>query len=535
MPGILSILLLFFVTSAFANCGDTASLKGKINQLKIEAACSSISLHECLPLLRSFSRDEKVLDPSRGERCDLELSSFSTPVAKFVSTIAEGQLLRHTDANLFVNSQEEFFEHSRLHKERVKVLGMELFRTHPELFKGLTPTQLRIALEAHDRAKVSAVALGLRGRPLYEELYQSYGKKAPDDLVSKLNQVDEKYMQQALAHAGLNDSPQMTAAERARRKVLREQIKVIERIADLVDRGKSPVTAEEFGRPIQAASSYLKNSQEVRLARELERNYSRLTTNLEYRPLTTSQKGRIARQIMRSKSFSSILRKNSYKAISLRAMSYQAIRRAKYGLAGLLQKLASPVAKRVLFAADIVTLYFAEMEQLGCSGIGYHDWIKNPNCEPAIGLTPKIIKFLNEDFATQLDYLHQQPGTCKVITETYRESIQTPIVKSCSPQLLVLELGERNQVRIHLDSRKRMKQIELGNLGRQASDGLRGNPEKIDIGSDGRVSKVCYKTGGRDSIRTCVDRGRKGNELQKMNEFMMSINFQIQKAINSCL
>lgn len=524
------ILLLSF--SAVADCGDAASVRPRINRLKIEAACSSLPLHDCLPMLRSLSSDQRIsTDLSQGERCELDLQLLSRPAVKLATTIAEGKLLARQ--RTYVNSLEEFFEHTRLHRERVKLLGMELFRTHPELFRGLSATQVRIVLEAHDRAKVSSGVTGPGGKPFYQELYRQYGQKAPESLVNGLNQADEKQMQLALKHAGLADNPHMTAVERSRRRALRMQLKMIEKIADQVDRGMSPVSAEEFGRPMKRASEFLLNPQEVRLARELERNYSRLTLNLDYRPLTLSQSARISRQLMRSESFSTAVKRSGFRAISLRAMAYHALRRTKTGFAGVLQKFATPLGRKVLMATDIVGLYFAEMDQLGCSGIGYHDWVKDPNCEPAIGLTPKVVEFLNEDFDTQLDYLKTQPTTCRVITETYRDSLMSPVVKSCSPQLLTLELGARHLVRVHLDGQKRMKQVELGSLGREASDFFRGTPEKVDISSSGNVSKVCYKTPGRDVVRTCVD--RPGKELTRMNEFMRSINYQIQKAVNGCL
>jgi hypothetical protein len=528
------ILWISFLLSsvAFADCGDAISLKNKINQLKIEAACSSVSLHGCLPLLESYSPHElKNAELSRGERCDLDLQPLSRPTVKLATTIAEGKLLGRD--RTYVNSLEEFYEHTRLHRVRVKLLGMELLRTHPELFRGISPEELRIVLEAHDRAKVSSAAHGPSGRPFYEELYRSYGKKAPDPLVNSLNQADEKYAVEALKHAGLWDNPRMSSAERMRRRALRTRIKMIEKIADLVDRGKSPVTSEEFGRAMRPASTFLNNPEEVRLARELERNYSRLTVNLDYRPLKLSQAARISRQLMRSESFSSAVRRSSFREISLRAMTYHAIRRSKAGLSGLLHKLSTPLGKKLLLASDIIGLYFGEMDQLGCDGIGYHDWVKDPNCTPAIGLTPKVVQFLNEDFETQVHYLNAQPSTCRVISETYQESIVTPVVKSCSPQLLVLELGDRHQVRVHLDGKKHLKQIELGGLGREVNDFFRGTPEKVNIGRNGTVSKVCYKAGGRETVRTCVD--RPGKELTRMNEFMKSINFQIQKAISACL
>jgi hypothetical protein len=524
-------LSLLFTVPAFAVCGDAPSLHKKINQLKVEAACSSVSLHDCLPLIRSNSADAIHRDDlSQGERCELDLYPLSRPTVKLATVIAEARLI--PQARDHVNSLEEFFEHTRLHRERVKLLGMELFRTHPELFRGLTTTQVRIALEAHDRAKIMSNARGPGGKPFYSELYDYYGKKAPAPLVNSLNQADRKYMEDALKHAGLNDDVRMTTGERARRSALRAQLKQIEKVADLVDRGKSAVSPEEFGRPMRLASSYLANPQEARLAQELERNYSRLAVNLEYRPLTFSQAGRISREILRHETFTAAIRRSGFRAISLRAMAYHAIRRSKSGLAGIFQKLASPMGKRLLMASDFIGLYFAEMDQLGCDGIGYHDWVKDPNCRPAIGLTPKVLQFLEEDFPTQLDYLNNQPTTCQVLKETYNLSVHQPVVKSCNPQQLALELGDGNLVRVNLDGRKRIKSLDLGGLGQEAREPLRGVPDRVEIGANGSVSKACYFIGGRNPVRSCFDRPA---ELTAMNEFMKSINFQIQKAINGCL
>jgi hypothetical protein len=61
-------------------------------------------------------------------------------------------------------------------------------------------------------------------------------------------------------------------------RLLRE----IERIADFVDRGFDPVAAEEFGRAMQPASSFLREPAERALALDLESRYQILTKPLQY-------------------------------------------------------------------------------------------------------------------------------------------------------------------------------------------------------------------------------------------------------------
>jgi hypothetical protein len=64
-----------------------------------------------------------------------------------------------------------------------------------------------------------------------------------------------------------------------------EPLQLLEKIADLVDRGSSPLSPEEFGRPMLPASRFFKAPQpsDLELMQELERDYSKLTSGRHLR------------------------------------------------------------------------------------------------------------------------------------------------------------------------------------------------------------------------------------------------------------
>lgn len=519
------------------SCQDPIVLQKKISQLKMEVACSSgPSLHACRDYLIEPKSLPKVPPYEHEDRCELEPIGLTTPISTLAQKLGgEEELLKKYHGNWYVNSVEDFYEHTRLHVERVKALGLELFRTHPEMFKGLSEEQVRIALAAHDRAKLSPRAMSSQGKPFYEELFEKYRSKPDLQIIQELNSHDEKFMDDAYRLSGLGDNPQMTAAERARRKALREQLKKIERLADYVDRGSSYVTAEEFGRPMKPASYFLTDPDEKRLAKELEGKYQKITSHLDYKVLDPSSRKMLGRKLRMDAKFASIVKKENVAKISARALGYQVLKRGKSGMLRVLGALSSTVAKKIFLAADFIGLYFGDMDRLGCDGIGYHDWVKDPNCEPAIGLTPKVIQLLNEDPSTQMHYLKTQASTCRVINETYALSIEKPHVKSCQSSLVEVEIGDKKHVKVHLDKNQKIKEIELGQLGQEAVNFFRGVPEKVSINSAGAVSEACFVINGKERIRTCVGQNKKdAKDLNKISEFIKTINFPLQKAIVHC-
>jgi hypothetical protein len=195
-------------------------------------------------------------------------------------------LFAQSDAG-FVSNVEEFYEHTSLHRERVKKLGVELFKTHPELFAGLNLEQVTGVLEAHDLAKASSASIAPDGRPFYRTLYaDGYGKKLDRTIVDALNLKDKEFMEQALKFYGLDKDPELLA-----------KISRIEKIADFVDRGMSPVSVEEFGRAMDKASDFMNSEDDKILARELEQRYEKVIGRLGYKKLTPVQRQAVKEQL----------------------------------------------------------------------------------------------------------------------------------------------------------------------------------------------------------------------------------------------
>jgi len=71
-------------------------------------------------------------------------------------------------------------------------------------------------------------------------------------------------------------------------------------------------------------------------------------------------------------------------------------------------------------------LLLGEPSNLGCSASGHHDWVKDPNCRPAYGLTPRVIEFLGQGWESQKFALESELHTCEVIKKAYQQSTQAP-------------------------------------------------------------------------------------------------------------
>lgn len=188
---------------------------------------------------------------------------------------------------VFVTSIEDFYEHTSLHRERVKALGVELFKSHPELFSGLKLEQVIGVLEAHDLAKASSGSIAPDGRPFYRTLYEEgYGKKLDRTIVDALNKKDKEFMEAAYRFYGIDKDPELLA-----------KISRIEKIADFVDRGMSPVSVEEFGRAMDKASTFMSVEEDKALARELEEKYQKVISKLNYKKLTLDQRKAVRGQL----------------------------------------------------------------------------------------------------------------------------------------------------------------------------------------------------------------------------------------------
>ena len=185
----------------------------------------------------------------------------------------------------------DFRVHMEAHIHRVRLLGQELLRIGREEFRDIDPTILDEFLSQHDLSKIDRSPGFLRRhhyaheRSLLERIYDGYGvnfknldseaKTAAMAVVAELNRIDhEVALEFFRAHGMLTEGgePGPSALLFLR----------IERIADWVDRGESPVSSEEFARPMTRAHTMFDDGANRNLALELEGRYHVLTHGASY-------------------------------------------------------------------------------------------------------------------------------------------------------------------------------------------------------------------------------------------------------------
>ena len=509
--------IIFFLIQGFelqASCSNPQEMQAKLQHLRLEVACSGQSLHECQNYL---ANDQQVEE--EGEECSEIVAPVSVLPAALKNVMHELEQYRLRNGQ--VKSLEEFYEHTRLHRARVKDLGMELFKSHPELFEGLTATQVQNVLEAHDLAKVNASS-GLNGKPFYRILYENYGNKIDRKIIDELNAADKRYMQKALRVNGI-DSPELT-----------DKMARIEKIADAVDRGMSPVSTEEFGRSMSRASQFYNDPEDVRLALELESKYHQVIAKHAYKGLLFGGKRRIAKHLAIEEAFLDIMRSQNSMGVSARVMAHSFIESMRNTFSRFLELLLSKTASKAFLAFDGAFLFFANMDNIACAERGHHDWIKAPNCKPAVGLTPRVVEFLNMGWATQQEALTFEPSTCDVIQKTYQQSLVAPKVLKCSGNEVDLKMTNSDNLSLKLDENNRIQNIKMLGFKDLTKIPFVGSVEEVTVGEDGLVKTVCFKNKIRGStIKRCFNGDHEN--ARSVSELLRSLNYQIQKGISCCL
>ncbi|MBL6988599.1 MAG: hypothetical protein ISR65_02430 [Bacteriovoracaceae bacterium] len=170
-----------------------------------------------------------------------------------------------------------------LHIIRVEFLGMELAKLHPGIFWGIDKKKLRKFLRIHDRQKIEppdieVITLNPRDyRFFLLDLWNMRGKNMKDfsgeeynynrRVIDDLNYADREkaltfFIEHKMVHAGSN---QLTDAA--------NKFLLIEKIADVVDRGMYQDARAEFGKKMLPASEFLKDDFDRKLAKSLEEHY----------------------------------------------------------------------------------------------------------------------------------------------------------------------------------------------------------------------------------------------------------------------
>lgn len=191
----------------------------------------------------------------------------------------------------YVRSLLDFRIHMKAHIQRVELLALKAYELKPELFDGLSPQLIRDFMRLHDQSKVNQTPAFLRdhgldnSKTILARLYENYGVDfssiSPERraqfqaLVGELNAVDAKVAKDFFHSRGLLEADG-TLNERAQ-KLIR-----LEKIADSVDRGSCPVSAEEFNRPMLPSSRFMKDPVDQAIALQLEKQYDSIVSSATY-------------------------------------------------------------------------------------------------------------------------------------------------------------------------------------------------------------------------------------------------------------
>ena len=183
----------------------------------------------------------------------------------------------------FIHNEAELTKRFEDHQDRVARLGYEILATSED-FKDLNPELTDEFLHRHDRAKLDHSPEFLAKHGITEEehaihgLAKIYGKNIADmtgdekttaeAIRSLTNRIDNATADEFFKENGLFN-PDGT------RGTIAEKLIKVEHIADLVDRGMDPISAEEFNKVMEPASKFLKDEIEQKLAAQLEERYKK--------------------------------------------------------------------------------------------------------------------------------------------------------------------------------------------------------------------------------------------------------------------
>ncbi|MBL6990783.1 MAG: hypothetical protein ISR65_13440 [Bacteriovoracaceae bacterium] len=204
-----------------------------------------------------------------------------------------------SEASRFVRNYDEYRLYNFTHILRVTRLGAALLKGDAAVkFWDIDQKILEEFLLLHDQSKINGSDAFLNRHALQEEsesitskLYQNYGidfaaipddwKKETGTLVKHLNEIDLEVAADFFRKKGILGQNEDIAKNTLVQKYLQ-----IEKIADLVDRGSSPVTQEEFGRAMIPAHTFfikvLKDFESAAHAQFLEDNYDKIVRGDEY-------------------------------------------------------------------------------------------------------------------------------------------------------------------------------------------------------------------------------------------------------------
>ncbi|MBL6990889.1 MAG: hypothetical protein ISR65_13980 [Bacteriovoracaceae bacterium] len=197
----------------------------------------------------------------------------------------------------FVRSPIEYRLYNFTHILRAARVGL-MIRNQFDQFADVNYRILEEFLLLHDQSKINKspnfsqrYSLAMGDESISSKLFQNYGvdfsgiptawQDETKNLVGELNAVDKAVAVDFFRQKGLLGPKENIEDNPLVRKYL-----LIEKIADLVDRGQSPITPEEFGRPMLPAHTFfvkvLKDQVSATIAVALEYQYDRVVKGWSY-------------------------------------------------------------------------------------------------------------------------------------------------------------------------------------------------------------------------------------------------------------
>ena len=540
-----ALLYLALPVNLWANTcfSDGQEQAAVITALKAQALCANSDMPLCQELL--FPKPSPKIQAS-----PIQTNLMAPSCAKPDSSLSLGQsqaqlaslLVLYEPISAFsrreyVNNLVDFYHHTSLHKKRVVALALAALDKFPQEFPGLEKQIVMRVLGRHDDAKIDPAIRDVDGKPFYQKLFKHFGAKPPRELIDRLNQADEKIMQTALGEEGLLPNPKDNKALLARKAQQVESLLKLEKLADHVDRGMSPVSAEEFGREMWKKSAEAKKASDKglqKMARFLEIQYKKITGTFSYHKLSPKDFFKLAKKIDVDSKFSSLM-SGGKTAKEIGARSFE-------GLTWLLKRQG--VSKAMAFGSRALIGASALVDGLAlgfyspstaCSGASLHyDMInEGGKCVPAIGLTENYLKFLSLPEDQMRKALNEDAKLCRITkknAEINKQGVFSNI--QCSQGRATLST-DNDTLEVEFDQRGELQAIDLKRFHTPLETGLKVGRL---IYENGVVIKTCSKISfGGIKERVCQEADTEKLRYSKRYGILAALNYNIAQAVACCL
>lgn len=150
----------------------------------------------------------------------------------------------------WVNSPSDFVLAMKQHREKVKLLALDILNRYPARFHPLSTTDIAHYIdEVHDVGKLK--------EPLAGELFRYWGQR-----IGSLPEPQRSEGLKVIAKLNNQEAIRAQAFHQRNRwsPLVKEKAKILETLADSLERGLAPLSPEEFGGKMLPASEFNKGS-----------------------------------------------------------------------------------------------------------------------------------------------------------------------------------------------------------------------------------------------------------------------------------